>query len=119
MVEFSIGTDIEEISRFSDKSQEDNAKFLNRIYTQKELEYAYKSKNFAKHLCARYCAKEAVVKALSEFGINDVFYSDIEVLNHENGAPYVILTKYPNLKVKVSLSHCKTHAAANALIIKE
>lgn len=119
MSEFAIGVDIEEISRFSDKSQEKDAAFLARIFTQNEIDYSFKSKNFAQHLCARYCAKEAIVKALSEFNINDVFYSDIEILNRENGAPYVNLVKYPDLKIKISLSHCNTYAVADVLIIKE
>ena len=33
----------------------------------------------------RYCAKEAVVKALSELGIKDIYYSDIETLNEPDG----------------------------------
>ena len=119
MEKISIGTDIEEIARFSNKSKEKDVEFLSRIFTQKELEYSYKSKNFAQHLCVRYCAKEAVVKALSEFGISDVYYRDIEILNHENGAPYVNLAKYSDLKIKISLSHCKAYATATALIIKE
>lgn len=119
MSELSIGVDIEEISRFKNKSLENDIDFLNRIYTEKELNYCYKSANYAQHLCVRYCAKEAVVKALSDFKISDVFYSDIEILNNKNGAPYVIISKYPNLKIKVSLSHCKTYAVANVLIIKD
>ena len=115
----SIGCDIEEISRFKTKSLEKDFEFLNRVYTKKELKYSFKSRNHAQHLCARYCAKEAVVKALSDFKINDVYYSDIEILNENNGMPYVELNKYPNLKVKISLSHCKTYAVATALIIKE
>jgi len=117
--QISIGCDIEEISRFSGKSRDKDAEFLSRIYTDAELDYCYKSANFAQHLCGRYCVKEAVVKALSEFDIKDVYYSDIEVFNKESGMPYVKIEKHPDLKVKVSLSHCKTYATATALIIKE
>ena len=60
----SIGTDIEEIRRFEGK--ETNFDFLSRVFTTSELEYSLKSKSPAKHLCARFCAKEAIVKALSE-----------------------------------------------------
>ena len=119
MSELSIGIDIEEVSRFENKSFENDIDFLNRIYTENELKYCYKSVNYAQHLCSRYCAKEAVVKALSDFKISDVFYKDIEILNNESGAPYVNILKYPNLKVKVSLSHCKTYAVANVLIIND
>ena len=114
----SIGTDIEVISRFANKTLENSKDFLERIFTSKELEYCYKSKNFAQHLCARFCAKEAVVKALSEFAIKDVYYSDIEILNKENGAPYVEIKKYPDIKTKVSLSHTCDYAMASVLILK-
>lgn len=115
MQNISIGCDIEENSRFENKSSE----FLDRIFTKNEQEYCLKSKNYAQHLCARFCAKEAIVKALSEFDINDVYYSDIEILNRENCAPVAKIEKYQNIKVKISLSHCKTHSIANVLLVKE
>lgn len=113
----SVGTDIEEISRFECKTLENDKDFLERIFTSKELEYSYKSRNYAQHLCARFCAKEAVIKALSYFEINDVYYSDIEILKRENGSPYVVLEKYPKLSIKISLSHCKTYATATVIIL--
>ena len=118
-IKISIGCDIEEISRFSGKTREKDSDFLNRIYTDSELEYCYKTSNSAQHLCGRYCVKEAVVKALTDFDIKDVYYSDIEVLNKESGMPFVKISKYPDLNIKVSLSHCKTYATASALIICE
>ena len=119
LTQFSIGCDIEEISRFKWKSREKDIEFLNRIYTDAELDYCYKSSNYAQHLCGRYCVKEAVVKALTAFDIKNVYYSDVEVFKKENGMPYVEIKKYPNLNIKISLSHCKTYATATALIIKE
>lgn len=115
----AIGTDIEEIERFKDKSLEQDEKFLRKIFTQKELAYCFKDKQSASHLCARYCAKEAVVKALSQFKITDVYYSDIEILNSENGSPYCTIEKYPSVKIKVSISHSKTCATATVLCFKD
>ena len=114
----SIGTDIEQISRFKNKSIDCDKDFLERIFTQTEIDYSF-SKNFpAQHLCARFCAKEAVVKALSDFGINDVFYNDIEVTNCEDGHPVAVINKYPNFIIKISLSHNSDAAVATALILK-
>ena len=114
----SIGCDIEENRRFEDKSLETDGDFLKRIFTEKELEYCFKSQNFAQHLCARFCAKEALVKALGEFNISDVYYSDIEILNKENKAPYAKIEKYPDIKIKLSLSHCKTYSMASVIIYR-
>jgi len=114
----SIGVDIEEISRFKNKSVEKDAIFLDKIFTKNEIDYAYSKNNFAQHLCVRYCAKEAIVKALSEFKIDDVFYSDIEITNLKNGQPVAKIKKYPNIEIKISLSHSKTYAVANVILFK-
>ena len=119
MENFSIGCDIEENSRFERKTLENDKNFLERIFTKRELEYSYKSKNYAQHLCARFCAKEAIIKALSEFAISDVYYNDIEITNQTNGAPCAKIKKYSNIKIKLSISHCKTHSIANVLLINE
>lgn len=113
----SIGTDIEENSRFADKTPENSAAFLEKIYTPSELEYCFSSKQPQNHLCARFCAKEAVVKALSEFGIKDVYYSDVEILKSESGAPYAKIEKYPDIKIKLSISHCKKYSTATAIAL--
>lgn len=112
----SIGTDIEEIRRFEGK--ETNFTFLSKVFTTTELEYCLKAKKPAGHLCARFCAKEAIVKALTGLDIKDVYYSDIEITNREDGLPLASIEKYPNLKIRISLSHCKEYATANAIIEK-
>ena len=119
MQNFSIGCDIEENSRFEGKTLENDEAFLERIFTPNELNYSFKTKNPAPHLCARFCAKEAIVKALSEFDIKNVYYSDIEIQNKGSGMPFALIKKYPDLKIKLSLSHCKNYAIANVLLIKE
>ena len=113
---YGIGTDIEEIRRFEGKTQDKDKTFLNRIFTKNELEYCFRTQNSAQHLCARFCGKEAIVKALNNLNIKDVFYSDIEILNQKDGAPYAIIEKYPELTIKISLSHCKTYATAFVII---
>ena len=118
MENLSIGTDIEEIKRFENKTLSSDKKFLDKIYTLKELEYCYKTKDYAPHLCARYCAKEAVVKALFGLNINGIYYKDIEILNNERGVPCVKIEQMPDLNVKLSISHCDEYATATAIILK-
>ena len=109
---FSIGTDIEEIKRFENKTLENDKNFLIRVFTQNELEYCFSKSLPQFSLCARYCAKEAVVKALSNYNIKDVYYSDIEIFNQKDGSPYAVIKKYPQIQIKISLSHAKTYASA-------
>ena len=92
---FSTGTDIEEISRFEGKTLENDKAFLERVFTKNELEYCFSKSLPHYSLCARFCAKEAVVKALSGYNIKDVFYSDVEILNNDDGSPYVSIKKIP------------------------
>lgn len=112
----AIGVDIEDISRFEDKSDE----FLDRIYTPSEQEYCFSKPNPASHLAVRFCAKEAVIKALNSLGINHPRLSQIEVYHGENKAPKIRFfdAKYKDLTIEVSLSHDKTKAIAFVTIDK-
>ncbi len=114
----NIGCDIEEISRFKNKTLEKDSCFLYRIFTQKELDYCFKNKNSAPHLAARFCAKEAVVKALDGVYDKVVSYNKIEILNNPSGSPYinVLIDELKKYKFKVSLSHEKNKAIAFVII---
>lgn len=108
----SIGVDIEEISRFRNKTLEKDKNFLEFVYTNNELNYCFSKKNFAQHLAVRYCAKEAVIKSLSDSNNMKLQYRDIEILNNIDGSPYVSINKYKDLIFKISLSHTSEYAVA-------
>ena len=103
----SIGTDIEDARRFENKTPDTDFLFLKKIFTDKEIQYCFSKGKSHLHLCARFCAKEAIVKALSAYNISDVYYSDIEILNNKDGSPYALIYKYPDISVKVTLSHSR------------
>lgn len=106
----SIGVDIEDIVRFEDKSQ----KFLDKIFTEDEQKYCFSKQNPARHFAVRFCAKEAVIKALNSMNIKQPWFNKIEIY-HDNKCPKIKLPnikEYANLKVEVSLSHDKTKAVA-------
>ena len=115
-----LGIDIENISRFENKDRICNKKFLERIFTLSELDYCYSKKNYAAHLCARFCAKEAVIKALSYLGIKHSKFNDIEIFHGKYNEPHVRIInktdKLKRLKISISLSHNKTNAVAVAMI---
>lgn len=106
----SIGVDIEDISRFEGKSDA----FLNRIFTPLELEYCRKFSNPQSRLAARFCAKEATIKALSALGINFAEYNLIEIFHNENNVPQIRILKEINKSIsfELSISHDKTKAIA-------
>ena len=116
-----VGVDIEEIERFKKYDTKNNT-FVLRIFTKDEIEYCFSKKNFASHLAARYCAKEACLKAVCSFGYDAVSYADFEVYHTKNGAPEVRVLN-PNLsdkvELKISISHSKTNAICYAIANKK
>lgn len=112
----SIGVDIEKVERFKNKNLENDANFLKTIFTDVELEYSFSDAHYAQHLCARFCAKEATLKALSSFELNDIPLKDIEISNNKEGAPQLKIKNHKEIKAKVSLSHTTDNAIAFVII---
>ena len=114
----NIGCDIEDISRFNNKTLEKDEKFLNRIFTKNELDYCFSKKDPAPYLCARFCAKEATIKALGGFYQKFISYNEIEILKKENGAPYIniLIDELKKHKFNLTLSHEKEKAIAFVII---
>lgn len=119
----NCGTDIIEIQRIKANIDSMDNKFLDRVYTKKEIEYC-ESKKAQKYqsYAARFAAKEAVFKAISK-KIDDKYsicWKDIEILNDSDGRPYVnINNKCGDFiqNIDISLSHCKEYAVANVILI--
>lgn len=119
-MKISCGTDIIEIDRVKSCIDNIGEKFLNTIYTEKEIEYCESRKTQKyQHYAARFAAKEAIFKALSTRIGGKYDWKDFEVLNDENGKPKVFLaTEISNLEdMDISISHCKTYAVANVIAI--
>ena len=121
-MKITCGTDIIEIERVKESIENLGEKFLERVYTKKEIEYC-ESKKIQKyqHYAARFAAKEAVFKAISSSLQNkyDISWKDIEVLNDDTGRPYVNILK-PDIDVDdidISISHCKDYAVANVTVL--
>lgn len=121
----NCGTDIIEINRIKDSIEGMGERFLERVYTEKEIEYCESKKNQKyQHYAARFAAKEAAFKAISD-ELNDkyeVCWKDFEVINDKNGKPILNIIGV-NLKeivsVDLSLSHCKEYAVANVTVLKK
>ena len=116
----SVGVDIEDVHRF--KSLVQNARFMKRVFTPKEISYCRSRKNKLQHFAARFAAKEAVWKALSEQLARKkihLSHTDIGVENDLSGKPRVTLPKkHAPLakKISLSLSHTRSAVVAVALV---
>ena len=106
----AVGVDIEDIERFKGKSQE----FIERLFTPGEIEYCIKYSKPESHFAVRFCAKEAVIKALTALDITNVNLSEIEVYHNENGRPQIRKLKKHDKEIifAVSVSHDRTKAIA-------
>ena len=73
------------------------------------------------HFAARFAAKEAIFKAISNILKDkyEITWKDVEILNDENGRPYVhFLNNNYNIKqIDISISHLKEYAIANCIIV--
>lgn len=121
----TCGNDIIEIDRIKQSIEDMGNKFCERVFTKKEIQYC-ESKRSQKyqHYAARFAAKEAVFKAISD-GLNDkysVCWKDIEIENNEQGRPRVnlLVSSIKNIKnIDISISHCKQYATATVLVCWE
>lgn len=108
-----VGIDIEEVARFRTCNPVAKKSFYRAIFTQKEMRYCMSKKDPYPHFTARFCAKEAVIKA---FHGTHVDLKHIEIINDAEGRPRVnIKEKNNNYMIEISLSHTKQHAIAIAL----
>ncbi|MBN1354506.1 MAG: holo-ACP synthase [Candidatus Omnitrophica bacterium] len=120
------GIDIVEISRFKKAKKKWGKSFLNKIFTENEIEYSRKRRFQDQHFAARFAAKEAVLKAFGDKLSNVRNWQDIEILNDRSGKPYIRFHKSAKrLKsrerigdVVLSMAHCRDHAVATAILLK-
>ena len=123
----SIGVDIVYIGRISKNIDDVNDRFINRVYTKDEINYCKNKKNLSHHFAGRLAGKEAVSKALKMSWEKGVNWKDIEIINEENGIPWVVLhgeaKKVANERkiknIQISISHEKEYAIAFAITIGE
>jgi phosphopantetheine--protein transferase-like protein len=115
-MDISTGIDIVKVSRVQEVIRKWNDKFLNRVFTDKELNYAKGKATFVQILAARFAAKEAVIKAL---GIRSLIFKDIEITNKRSGQPHVkIFRQDLDCRISVSISHIEDYAVASAVLVR-
>jgi holo-[acyl-carrier protein] synthase len=117
-----LGTDIVEIERIAAAFSRHGKTFLDKIFTPQEQEYCLAKTNAAESLAARFCAKEAAAKAFGKGIGAEISFTDIEVINNEDGQPTLLVSdrlqkQFHNPQLRVSLSHCKSYATATVLWI--
>ena len=80
-----IGIDIVEVARIERARETYGDRFLNRVFTTREIEYAGRRRRWAESLAGRFAAKEAFMKACGR----RLPWKGIEVLSGDRGRPFI------------------------------
>jgi len=104
-----IGIDIVDVSRIADAVERHGDHFLQKVFTEKEIEYVKIRKRMHESFAGRFAAKEAFIKAIGK----RLAWKDIEVLQVK-GKPYIEFNG--NRYEGVSISHERTYAVSVVII---
>jgi holo-[acyl-carrier protein] synthase len=121
MDDLAHGIDLVEIRRFDELKASIRERFLQRVFTQAELEES--GGRFAS-LAGKFAAKEAAAKALG-CGIGKVSWQELEILPDNEGKPILFLYGNASAKARengwtswsVSISHTKELALASVIAL--
>jgi holo-[acyl-carrier protein] synthase len=121
------GIDLVDFPRIAEMVNRHSERFLSRIYTKAERQYAESNKNKMEKLAGRFAAKEAILKLMGTGWRGKIAWTDIEVLNNDMGQPQVKLTgevekiaaKLGIEQISISITHTANFAIASAVALAE
>ncbi|MBS3734347.1 MAG: holo-ACP synthase [Phycisphaerae bacterium] len=117
------GIDMVDCDRLQAVIRRHGQRFLQRVFTEAELDYCLGRRREMEHLSGRFAAKEAVLKVLGTGWSAGICWTDVEIRNEPSGRPAVRLAGRCReladsrglTNVLVSISHIRTHAIASAV----
>ena len=118
------GVDLVECARIERSIERFGDRFLQRVFTDGEIKYSMSMKFPARHLAARFAAKEAAMKALGTGWNRGVRWVDIEVCRQPGGRPTIafhgrageIAKELGAAHVALSISHTADQAIAQVIL---
>lgn len=122
-----IGVDIVDNKRFKNLIKDN--KFINRIFSKKEIFDSKKTLNKINFFSKRFAAKESFAKALGTGFRNKLNFKDIEIVNDNLGKPFYLINnkikqiikknkKIANFELFLSISDEKDYSVAFTIIQK-
>ena len=122
-----IGVDIVDNKRFKNLIKDN--RFINRIYSKKEILASKKTLNKINFFSKRFAAKESFAKALGTGFRNKLNFKDIEIVNDNLGKPFYLINnkikqiikknkKIANFELFLSISDEKDYSVAFTIIQK-
>jgi holo-[acyl-carrier protein] synthase len=119
------GVDLCEVARIKEAIARHGRRFVERVYTEREITYAERKANRYERFAARFAAKEAGMKALGTGWRGGLGWRDLEVTNQPSGRPTLTFhRKAAEIAAKlgvrnISLSITHTAEQAMAMVILE
>ena len=121
------GIDLVDFPRIEQMISRHGERFLNRVFTAAERNYAESNKNKMEKLAGRFAAKEAVLKLMGTGWRGKIAWTDIEVINNPAGRPEVnlhgevekIADKLGIKHVSISITHTGNFAIASAVALAQ
>ena len=118
------GIDIAEVPRVADAIKRYGQRFLNRVFTEGEMNYCESKANRSERYAARFAAKEAAMKALGTGWNHGVRWRDVEVCRAPGGRPTIVFhgeaaqvaARLKAAHVALSLSHTAEQAIAQVIL---
>ncbi len=118
------GVDLCEVPRIQAAIVRHGRRFVERIYTAREIAYAESKANRDERFAARFAAKEAGMKALGTGWRGGVRWKDFEVANLPSGRPTLkfhgkaaeYAQKLGVRNVALSITHTKEQALAMVIL---
>ncbi len=121
------GIDLVDFPRIEEMIERHGDRFLNRVFTNAEREYACAHRNSVEKYAGRFAAKEAILKLVGTGWRGKIAWTDVEVLNNPAGRPEVRLSGEvkeiaDNLGIKqigISITHTASFAIASAVALAQ
>jgi holo-[acyl-carrier protein] synthase len=119
-----IGVDLVHIPRIQKLLDQYGLKFLKKVFSEEEIEYALKRKNSAFHLASSFASKEAFFKATG--GYSPFSFKEIVLKrNSQTGSPFLELSgkakevfqKRGGKKIHLALTHENEYTIGIVIIV--
>ena len=121
------GIDLVDCPRIEQMIERHGERFIKRVFTDNEQDYARKNKNEVEKLAGRFAAKEAILKLVGTGWRGRIAWTDIEIINNTTGQPEVTLggevrniaDKLGIKHISVSITHTANFAIASAVALAQ
>jgi holo-[acyl-carrier protein] synthase len=118
--------DAMEIERIADSLERYGDRFLRHVFTEGEIAYCRRKKDFASSFAARFAAKEAAMKALGTGFSRGVYWQGIEVVRHHgppqlqfHGGALERFTAVGATRSLLTLTHSRELSIAHVLLMRD